>query len=159
MVEPEYFRVLRMPPLLGRVLGTEDNRPGAAHVAVLSHAFWKRRFGGEAAVLGRAVVLSDVPTTIVGVMPPAFDFLDDEVDLWVPVAAAAPAFLAERGTNYFDAIGRLRAGVAVEEACAEMVAISRRLEQAHSDTNRRKIVEPMPLLDFLVGDVSSWPAR
>jgi putative ABC transport system permease protein len=158
VVEPDYFRVLRMPPLLGRVLGPEDNRPGVAQVAVLSEGFWTRRFGGDRSVLGRTVVLSDVPTTIVGVMPAAFDLLDDQIDLWVPVASATPAFLGERGTNNFDAIGRLRPGVTVEEGRAEMVAISQRLEQAYPDSNRRKIVEPMALLEFLVGDVrrSLW---
>jgi putative ABC transport system permease protein len=158
VVEPEYFRVLRTPPLLGRVLTAEDNEAGAPQVAVLSHAFWTRRFASDRGVIGRGVVLSDVPTTIVGVMPPEFDFLDDRVDLWIAVAAATPQFLAERGTNNFDAIGRLRPGVSVEEARAEMVAISQRLEKAYPDTNRRKIVEPMPLLEFMVGGVrrSLW---
>ena len=158
VVEPEYFQVLQTPPELGRVLTAADNVVGAPQVAVLSHAFWTRRFAGERDVIGRGVVLSDVPTTIVGVMPPEFDFLADGIDLWVPVAAATPQFLPERGTNNFDAIGRLRPGVTVEEARAEMVAISQRLEKAYPDSNRRKIVEPLPLLEFMVGDVrrSLW---
>jgi putative ABC transport system permease protein len=158
VVEPEYFQVLRTLPLLGRVLAAEDNRPGAPQVAVLSHAFWTRRFAADRDVIGRGVVLSDVATTIVGVMPPEFDFLDDGIDLWVSVGAATPQFLPERGTNNFDAIGRLRPGVSVEAARAEMVAISQRLEKAYPDTNRRKIVEPMPLLEFMVGGVrrSLW---
>jgi putative ABC transport system permease protein len=158
VVEPEYFQVLGTPPLLGRVLKAEDNRPGAPQVAVLSHAFWTRRFGADRGVVGRGVVLSDVPTTVVGVMPAEFDFLDDGIDLWIAVAVATPQFLPERGTNNFDAIGRLRPGVTVEEARTEMVAISQRLEKAYPDTNRRKIVEPMPLLEFMVGGVrrSLW---
>ena len=158
VVEPEYFQVLRTPPLLGRVLTAEDNRPGAPQMAVLSHAFWTRRFAADRGVIGRPVVLSDVPTTVVGVMPPEFDFLDDGIDVWVSVAAATPQFLAERGTNNFDAIGRLRPAMSVAEARAEMVAISQRLEKAYPDSNRRKIVEPMPLLEFMVGGVrrSLW---
>lgn len=158
VVEPEYFQVLRTPPLLGRVLNAEDNRPGAPQVVVLSHAFWTRRFGADRSVVGRGIVLSDVATTIVGVMPPEFDYLDDGIDLWVAVAAATPQFLPERGTNNFDAIGRLRPGVSVDEARAEMLAISQRLEKAYPDSNRRKLVEPMPLLEFMVGDVrrSLW---
>ena len=158
VVEPEYFRVLGTRPLLGRVLTDEDNRPGSAQVAVLSHAFWTRRFAADAGVVGRNVVLSDVPTTIVGVMPAEFDFLDDDVDLWISVGAATPQFLPERGTNNFDAIGRLRPGVSVDQARAEMVAISQRLEKAYPDSNRRKIVEPLALLEFMVGDVrrSLW---
>jgi putative ABC transport system permease protein len=158
VVEPEYFQVLGTPPLLGRVLAADDNRVGAPQVAVLSHGFWTRRFGGDRGVIGRGVVLSDVPTTVVGVMPAEFDYLDDGIDLWVSVGSATPQFIAERGTNNFDAIGRLRPGVTVEEARAEMVGISERLEKAYPDTNRRKIVEPMPLLEFMVGGVrrSLW---
>jgi putative ABC transport system permease protein len=151
VVEPEYFRVLRTRPLLGRTLRPEDNRRGAAHVAVLSHAFWQRRFGGAADVLGRSLTLSDNLTTIVGVMPPEFDFLHDELDLWIAPAAAVPFFMAERGTNNFDAIGRLREGASIEQARAELLAVSRRLEAEHPETNRGKIVDPLPLLEFMVG--------
>ena len=108
MVEPEYFEVLRMPPLLGRVLTREDNVVGGAHVAVIGEGFWKRRFGGEPGVLGRTIILSDHLVTVVGVMPARFDFLQDGVELWVPVAVETPWAMAERGTNNFDAIGRLR---------------------------------------------------
>lgn len=153
VVEPDYFRVLRMAPLLGRVLTAEDNRPGAPRVAVLSEGFWRRRFGGDPGVLGRSVVLSDSPTSVVGVMPRAFDFLGDRVDLWISVAAATPQFLGERGTNNFDAIGRLNAGYDVAQARAEMLAISRRLAAQYPDSNRRKLVEPLPLLEFMVGGV------
>jgi putative ABC transport system permease protein len=158
VVEPDYFRVLGTAPLLGRVLQPTDNLPGAPQVAVLSQAFWTRRFAADPTVVGRGVVLSDVPTTIVGVMPAAFDFLGDDLDLWVPVAPAVPRFLEERGTNNFDAIGRLHGGVTVESARAEMVAISQRLEQQYPKTNRRKIVEPMGMQDFMVGGVrrSLW---
>jgi putative ABC transport system permease protein len=158
VVEPEYFTVLGTTPLLGRVLQPGDNVAGAPQVAVLSHAFWTRRFASDRGIVGRSVVLSDVPTTVVGVMPPEFDFLDDGIDLWVSVASATPQFIGERGTNNFDAIGRLRPGVTVDEARAEMVAISQRLEKAYPDTNRRKIVEPIAMLEFMVGGVrrSLW---
>jgi predicted permease len=158
VVEPDYFRVLGTPPLLGRPLQPADNVPGAPQVAVLSHAFWTRRFAADPSVVGRGIVLSDVPTTIVGVMPASFDFLGDELDLWVPVAPAVPRFLSERGTNNFDAIGRLRPGVTVEAARAEMVAISQRLEQQYPKSNKGKIVEPMAMQEFLVGGVrrSLW---
>jgi predicted permease len=158
VVEPDYFRVLGTPPLLGRPIQPADNLPGAPQVAVLSHAFWTRRFAADPSVVGRGIVLSDVPTTIVGVMPAAFDFLGDELDLWVPVAPAVPRFLEERGTNNFDAIGRLRPGVSVEAARAEMVAISERLEKQYPRSNRGKIVEPMPMQEFMVGAVrrSLW---
>ncbi|HVQ31145.1 MAG TPA: ABC transporter permease, partial [Vicinamibacteria bacterium] len=153
VVEPEYFEVLRMPPLLGRVLTHEDNVVGGAHVAVISEGFWKRRFGGEPGVLGRTLTLSDHLVTVVGVMPARFDFLQDGVELWVPVAVETPWAMAERGTNNFDAIGRLRAGASFPVARAEMVALTTRLAGEYPKTNAHKIVDPLPMLDFMVGAV------
>jgi putative ABC transport system permease protein len=154
VVEPQFFDVLRTPPLLGRVLRDEDNRAGGPRVAVIGEGLWKRRFGGDPGVLGRKVTLSDHPTEIVGVMPHRFDFLDDGVDLWVPVAVETPWAMEERGTNNFDAIGRLRPGVALAAAREEMVAISTRLAELYPKTNAGKIVEPLPLLEFMTGRVA-----
>jgi putative ABC transport system permease protein len=153
VAEPSYFRILRMAPVLGRTLLDEDDRVGAEAVAVLSEAFWKRRFGGESGVLGRTLVLSGQPTRVVGVMPAAFDFLEDEVDLWVAPAATLPGFVSERGTNNFDAIGRLRPGVPMEAARSEIVAITTRLAREYPKTNARKIVEPLPMHAFVTGPV------
>jgi putative ABC transport system permease protein len=151
VVEPEFFRVLRLPALHGRLLTAEDNRPGAPGAAVISEALWRSRFGAEPSAIGRSVTLSDLPTTVVGVAPAEMDFLHDRVDVWITPSLATPWALPERGTNNFDAIGRLRAGASVDESRTEMVAISKRLEAAYPETNRRKIVEPIALLDFMVG--------
>jgi predicted permease len=153
VAEPSYFSILRMAPVLGRTLLAADDRIGAEAVAVLSEPFWKRRFGGETAVLGRTLVLSGQPTRVVGVMPAAFDFLEDDVDLWVAPAATLPGFVSERGTNNFDAVGRLRPGVAMEAARSEIVAITTRLAREHPRTNARKIVEPLPMHAFVTGPV------
>jgi putative ABC transport system permease protein len=153
VAEPSYFHVLAMPPLLGRALRSDDDWIGAEAVAVLSEPFWRRRFGGDTGVLGRTLVLSGRPTRVVGVMPAAFDFLADEVDLWVTPAAAVPAFVSERGTNNFDAIGRLRRGVSMDAARSELVAITTRLAREHPRTNARKIVEPLPMHAFVTGPV------
>ena len=151
VVEPRYFRILKTKPLLGRTLGAEDDRLGAEPVAVLSEAFWRERFGADPGVLGRSLVLSGQATTVVGVMPASFDFLDDHVDLWSPVATTWPMAVSERGTNNFDAIGRLREGVSLEAARAEIVAITTRLAQQYPKSNARKIVEPMALHAFVTG--------
>jgi len=153
VVEPEYFKVLRMQPLLGRALTADDNKPGAMPAAVLSEPSWRRLFAADPSVVGRQITLSDVKTTVVGVMPTDFDFLHDGVDLWAPPATVVPFFLEERGTNNFDAIGRLREGRTIPGAQSEMLVISRRLEQAYPRTNRNKIVQPLAMLDFMVGGV------
>lgn len=150
VAEPDLFRVFGARPLHGRFYGPEDNRPGAPSVAVLSEGLWKRQFGADPSVIGRTVSLTDTPTTIVGIAREDLDFLHDGVDLWVPPAFVSWA-LNTRGSNNFDAVGRLREGVKIEESVAEMLAISKRLEAAYPDTNRGKIVEPLPMLEFMVG--------
>jgi len=149
VAEPDLFRVFGATPLHGRFYGPEDNRPGAPAVAVLSEGLWKRQFGADLSVIGRTVSLTGTPTTVVGVGREDLDFLHDGVDLWVPPAFVSWA-LNTRGSNNFDAVGRLREGVTVEESISEMVAISKRLEAAYPDTNRGKIVEPLPMLEFMV---------
>lgn len=150
VAEPDLFRVFQATPLLGRFYGAEDNRAGAPSVAVISEGLWKRQFGSDPSVVGREVSLSDIKTTIIGIAPEELDFLRDDVDLWVPPPFIPWAF-ENRGSNNFDAIGRLRAGVTVEESVAEMAAISRRLETTYPDTNRGKIVAPISMLEFMVG--------
>lgn len=153
VAEPAYFRILGLAPLHGRSLAAGDDRVGADPVAVLSEPFWKRRFGGDPAVLGRSLVLSGQATRVVGIVPAQLDLLGVGVELWVPPATTTPAFLPERGTNNFDAIGRLRPGVSMEAARAEIVAITTRLAQQYPRTNRSKIVEPLPMQAFLTGPV------
>ena len=154
VVEPAYFRILGTAPILGRTLAAGDDRPGAEPAAVLSEPFWRRRFAADPGVLGRALVLSGQATRVVGVMPAAFDFLGDKVDLWAPVATTTRWAAGERGTNNFDAIGRLRPGIGLAAARAEIVAITTRLAREYPKTNANKIVEPMALHEFVTG-----PAR
>jgi len=153
VAEPAYFRILGLAPLHGRSLAASDDRVGAEPVAVLSEPFWKRRFGGDPGVLGRSLVLSGQATRVVGVVPAELDLLGTGVELWVTPATATPTFVPERGTNNFDAVGRLRPGVSMEAARAEIVAITTRLARQYPRTNRSKIVEPLPMQAFLTGPV------
>lgn len=150
VAEPEFFKVFEATPLHGRLFGADDNRPGAPAVAVLSEGLWQRQFGGDLSAIGRTVILSDIPTTIIGVAPEEMDFLHDGVDAWVPTTFV-PWAVNERGTNNFDAVGRLRRGVSLSESIAEMGAISRRLEVQYKNSNRGKIVAPISMLEFMVG--------
>ncbi len=149
VVEPDYFRVLQTRPLLGRVLTDADNIEGGTAVAVISEGFWRRRFGEDPATVGRSVSLSDVPYTIVGIMPSEFDLFTIGTDVWVPVAVATPWALAERGTNNFEAIARLKAGVDLRGSQADITAVSERLAAEYPDTNQAKLLEVVPLRDFI----------
>ncbi len=88
VVEPQFFDVLRVEPVHGRLFTAAENRLGGERLAVISSRLWQGRFGGDPEVLGATLRLSDHPTTVIGVMPPELDFLGLGVDLWVPAAVA-----------------------------------------------------------------------
>ncbi len=151
-LEAQYFDVLQARPLLGRVFTKEEDQVGGAWVAVISEAFWQRWFGGDSAVVGRTIILSDNPTTIIGVMPHAFDYLERGVDLWVPIAVGTPWAPTQRGSGHLHAIGRLKPGVSLETARTEMETITTAIEETHPRPNAGIISHPIPLLEYLNGD-------
>lgn len=156
---PSVFSVLRIPPLLGRTLGEEDGRGGADPVVVLSHGLWRRRFGADRQVLGRALRIDGVAHRVVGVMPETFRFPTADMELWVPLRID-PARLAPGDFNY-PAVGRLRDGASNRQAAKDLSTILWRLpeEYGQSDITRgmleqaRAAVLVRPLRDDVVGDV------
>jgi predicted permease len=133
-VTGNFFTVLGVPALLGRTIGLDDDRLGAASpVVVIGHSFWQRRFGADPAVIGRSVQLNNVPLTIVGVMPPGFAGFEvgSNPDLWTPVQLVTQMDprdsnrLAE-GVDWLVLFGRLRDGVTREQAQTELRGIFRR---------------------------------
>lgn len=149
VAEPEYFAVLQTEPLLGRIYSRSD---GATPLAVLSHAFWLRRFRGES-VVGRTLILSDVPYTVVGVMPRDFSALDPRADLWVPPAAATPWAATSRGSNNFEVIGRLAPGVELPALTQELRGLTSRLVATHPTTNGGKVLVAAGLVSMLTAPV------
>ena len=146
--EINLFTVLGISPAIGRDFNGGDVHPGTPSAAIVSDGFWRRRYGGDPAMLGKALRPGS-PTSFVGVMPRGFAY-PDEVELWVPDRldpASDP-----RSNRSSEAIGRLRAGVSVTEAQAELDAISQRLDTAFPKTNRGWRVRVVPLSDFIVGD-------
>jgi len=128
IVSPEYFPVLRIRAALGRTFtADEDRAPGAATVAVLSDRLWRRRYGGDPAMIGKVVRINDVPLTVVGIMPPGFSGLSDKSLLWIPRTMAPRLTYAEYLTTpqlFIAVIARLKDGVSLEQANAELAAAS-----------------------------------
>jgi putative ABC transport system permease protein len=151
-VTSNFFPLLGAEAARGRVLLPEEDRPGAARVAVLSHGLWQRRFGGERSAVGREVMLNGEPYTIVGVMPADFQFEYPNVGLWIP-AAFTPEQLADHGSHYLEVVARLKPGVTVEQAKADLDAISRRISEAYPDDATGLSVTIDPLREYLAGDV------
>jgi len=150
MVTASVFRVLRVTPLLGRTLTSDDERPGAPHVAVLAYALWQNRYAGDRGIIGRTIRINGVPTTVVGVMRDGFGFPENE-ELWTPLVldaarttpdtAAAPAF---------NVIGRLRDGMTREQAGAEIAAIGRRLAMADPKAHEGRALAVRPFYDEMI---------
>ncbi|MDF1504922.1 ABC transporter permease, partial [Roseisolibacter sp. H3M3-2] len=145
-----YFPTLGVRPLVGRALVPADERPGAPAVAVLGHALWRQRFGGDPAVVGRAITLDGVPTTVVGVLPPDAKLDRADVQLWQPVVPGA--LERERGVHRYSVVGRLRPGATPEQATTELRAVARRLEAAFPRDNAKRTVELRALRESVVGD-------
>jgi predicted permease len=133
-VTPDLFAVLEKRALLGRTLDGDDGRTGAAGVLVLSYALWQGVFGADPGVVGQSVILDDTPHTIVGVMPADFRFPSRDTELWTALQVDSPN-LQDRDDHYFKVIARLRPGVSVDQARAEMATIAARLERAYPNEN------------------------
>jgi putative ABC transport system permease protein len=136
-VSANLFALLGVQPMLGRDFLAADEEPGMTRVALLTHRLWETRFAARADVVGSVFHVNGEPVTVVGVMPPRFEFpMAASGDLWMPVSRG-PALLA-RGlsTGAFMAVARLRDDVTLDEARAELRAINRGLETAYPDTNR-----------------------
>jgi predicted permease len=140
-VDENFFATLQSAPDVGRAIGAEDNRPGHERVAVISHSLWHSMFADNADILERSLLLKDVRYRIVGVMPPAFEYpfnsdlpygnLIKATHIWIPLALTSKQ-KAEREPGNDEAIARLRPGVSVREAQAEMSSIMSRLDQLHT---------------------------
>jgi putative ABC transport system permease protein len=153
------FRVLRIPPALGRTIQEADERPGAEPVAVLSYDLWRRRFGGARGVLGTTLHVDGVARRVVGVMPAGFHFPEQDTELWVPLTLD-PAHLQAGNFNY-DAVARLRPGITPERAARELSDLVWRIPEEAPDSqinrgmiqNARLAVLVHPLRDDVVGDI------
>jgi len=154
-VQAEYLAALGVQPLLGRGLGAADDRPGGPAVALVSHGFWQRRFGGDPRLLGRQLQLNGRSMTVVGVMPAVFDY-PGAAQVWVPLQArfyGTP--LADLAAHGYQMMARLRPGVSLAQADGDLAAIARRLEQEYPQVRRGWGVKLIPLRRQLLGGLAS----
>lgn len=155
-VSPNFFSVLGARFATGRAF-TDDGNPHAE--IVISHRYWQRRFNSDAAIAGRAVLINGVPATVVGVAEQGFSGTTMlGADFWMPLTAMellrpGSRMLTERGTSFIIALGRLKPGVTIQQAQADLALIARRLSEAHPDTHRERGVVVLPS-SRLPGDFS-----
>ena len=150
-----FFDVFGVQPLLGRTFRPDDHRTGAAPVAVLGYRLWERRFGADRAIVGRALSLDEGAFTVVGVLPPHFEpglmSAAGERGLWVPKAIAEHDRRV-RGSAFWNVVGRLKRGVTLAQAQADMDAIAGGLGREYPRTNGGVGVHVQPLQDHLAGE-------
>lgn len=144
-----FFSVLKEQPLLGRVFTDSECQPGRDDVAVLNYAFWQQHFGGDPGVLWKTIQLDQRAYTIVGVMPKTTQY-PSEVDVFVPFAPT-PQQLSNRSDHSYLVIGRLRDGVTVRQAQADMRIVAQGLAKAYPATNQGWTVKVETLLDGVNG--------
>ncbi|MEM7416156.1 MAG: ABC transporter permease [Gemmatimonadota bacterium] len=129
------FDVLGTQAMLGRTFRPEEGGPGAEPVVVLAHSLWQRRYGGDPATVGRAITLDGVQHTVIGIMPPAFNFPFGSVRLWIPTRDDASA---NRASNPYQLVGRLEAGWTIERTREELTGIQTALAAEYPETDAEK---------------------
>jgi predicted permease len=150
-VSANYLRILGVQPQLGRLYTDEEDKPGGPKVALLSNHLWRATFHSDPNIVGKAITLDGKPFTVLGVMPPTFDY-PATVDLWNPVAMA-PSDLDDFNHTYVRILGRLRNGITLEAAQKEINALEAQTAAVHPSTDNGNRVVLVPIRQQLDGDI------
>jgi putative ABC transport system permease protein len=143
-VTAELFPMLGKTPVLGRPLRMDEDGPGGPPVALIGHALWQRLFAGDPEALGKTLKLDGVPHSVVGVMPPGFAF-PEYAEVWTPLGLERGA--RDRHVHRLDVMARLRPGVTLEQARADLRSVAADLEREYPETNRGRGAKVASLLD------------
>jgi putative ABC transport system permease protein len=153
-VSAGFFSALKVKAALGRTLRADEDQPGSQRVVVVSDGLWHRRFGGDPGLVGRTLTLDGDPFTVIGILPPGFDFpvRVSGAEVWTQ-AFLDTRFVESRGAHGYRVVARLRPNITLEQAQAEMDTIARRLERQYPDVNAGFGVSVIPLHEQVVGQV------
>jgi predicted permease len=151
VVTPEFFQVFGVEPVSGRLFSADELKPGGAGAVLVSYSYRQSHFGANADALGQSVRMLGKSFHIAGVLPPRFHF-PNETDIWLPANVVFPETESRGGHNYW-VVGRLKPGVSLERAQAQMTAIGARLEQQYKDSNAGKSVAVTRMRDDMVRNV------
>ena len=149
---PDLFNVLGLNAEIGRTFTAEEGANGPDAV-ILSHRMWQNVFGSDRGLIGKPIKLNDHDYTVVGVMPPSFQFGQTKPDVWLPLSINPAINYRQRSGRYLTVVGRLKPGVTVSQAQAQMSTIAKNLEQQYPQFNSRWGVNLVPLYEQIVGNV------
>ena len=154
VVSSDVFKAVGIRPAIGRAFMADEDKAGAARVAVVSDRFWRAHFNADPAAAGKSVVLDGQSHTIVGVMPPDMRFPSRLTDVWLPLGLVVQTFPSARGAHPgLTVIAKLKPRVAAARAAADMDAIARRLEQQYPMSNTDHTVSVQPYYDLIVENI------
>lgn len=158
MVSASFFSVLGVKPILGRIFNEQDDRLGGAPVALLGEGLWRRKFGSAGDIVGKSITLNGTVYTVSGVIPSSFHFQNGNYnadgELFLPLGQwKNPLFRDRRAAMGLDAVGRLKPGVTLKQAAADMDAVALHLAQVYPDTNKNSGSTLVALKEDWVGDV------
>ncbi len=157
MISADFFSTLGVTPILGRTFRTDDDRPGVEPVAILGGGFWKRRFGSSLDVLGKSMILNGESYTIVGVIPAGFTFYGRDRDVYTPIGHwNDPSFLDRRIDMSSHALARLKPGVTLSQAKADMDGIARNLAAAFPEADKDEGITLVSMKEDIVGNVQPF---
>jgi putative ABC transport system permease protein len=164
MVNWNFFHLLGVQPQVGRLFVAEDDRYGAARTVLLSHGMWQEKFGGEAGIVGKKLLLDGDPYEVIGVLPPGFEYFRAD-DVYVPIGLVLGvktgyySGLLDRKITYgLTVLARLKPGIALGQASREMVGISAQLEREYPEANKGRNAQAEALQDVMSESVrqSLW---
>ena len=155
LVNADLFNALGVRAAIGRTISDEEDRFGGDHVVVLSHGFWQRHFGGDANILGQTLQLSGNSYTVIGVMPAGFVMPTEVPDLWASVRVVNPVAAQFRGVHFLRTYLRLKRGVSLNQALAEMEGIDQRLAQQYPEDNKGRRTVLLSLQERVVANSRS----
>ena len=158
MVSADFFQILGVQPVMGRLFNAGDDHAGGAPVVLLGEGFWRRKFGASRQLLGQSISLNGMPYTVVGIIPGSFYFRGNNFrlsDVYVPLGQwTDPTFLDRRVGMGMDAVGRLKNGANITQARADMDGVAESLAKTYPDADKGSGISLFPLKQDMVGDVA-----
>jgi predicted permease len=157
LVTPDFFRVFGVQAALGRTFNPDEFTPGRENAVVLAHRVWARRYGADPSIVGRAVSVNGRPYTVVGVMPPSFEYPGRRYGLWAPLPSPRTPEMppVNRSAHYLQVVGLLKPSATLAQADAELKTIASALEARFPETNGNTSARVTPLQDHAVRDVAT----
>jgi len=157
MISADFFSTLGVTPILGRTFLGDDDHPGAAPVVILGGGFWKRKFGASLEIIGKSMVLNGTSYTIVGVIPAGFTFYGHDRDVYTPIGQwNDPLFRDRRIVMSAHVVGRLKPGVTLAQAKADMDGIAQNLAAAYPEANKSSGIALVSMKEDIVGNVQPF---